>query len=325
MDDKKMEGKSMTETEITLKNTKAEILEALNSALQRSEAAEQGKLNPEKTEKERTEKKAIESAKKAVEQNIFSKELNDKFNDLQVAIAAEEGRLQDLYGVGRELQRLALVIESGKECLVAIEVEKLAKTEEVKNSLERLKAEFAQKNTELQAEYALGTKKLALDRTREGEEYQYNLTRAHEKENNAWADEKAAREAALLKREEQAAALLAEAESKVEYVKSLEAKVDGISALLESEKKIAADTATAALQREFEYKSTLADKDHENSVARLADKISYLEKELDMASKSVNTLQSKLDKAYGELRELATKTVESASGVKIIGNTENKG
>ena len=111
----------------------------------------------------------------------------------------------------------------------------------------------------------------------------------------------------------------------VEYIKGLEAKVEGISALLESEKKIAADTATAALQREFEYQSALAAKDQENSLARLTDKISYLEKELDMANKSVNTLQAKLDKAYGELRELATKTVESASGVKIIGNTENKG
>jgi len=31
-----------------------------------------------------------------------------------------------------------------------------------------------------------------------------------------------------------------------------------------------------------------------------------------------------VDTAYGKMRELATKTVESASGVKIIGNTENK-
>ena len=72
-------------------------------------------------------------------------------------------------------------------------------------------------------------------------------------------------------------------------------------------------------------KSTLADKDYKNSIVRLEDKISYLEKELDISNKSVGTLQGKLDKAYTELRELATKTVESASGVKIISNTtENK-
>jgi hypothetical protein len=112
--------KKMTEMEITGKNTKAEILDALNKALLRAEAAEKGKLNPEKTEKERVEKKAIETTKSAVEQNIFSKELIDKFNDLQVAIAAEERRLQELYGVGRELQKLALIIEAEKERLAAI-------------------------------------------------------------------------------------------------------------------------------------------------------------------------------------------------------------
>jgi hypothetical protein len=315
----------MAETEISLKNTKAEILEALNSALQRADSAEQGKLNPEKTEKERVEKRAIESAKKAVEQNIFSQALNDKFNDLQTAMAAEENRLAELYGVGRELQKLALVIESGKERLAAIEAEKLAKTADAHNSLEHLKAEFSHKNAELAAEYEAAAKKLKTERAREGEEYQYNLNRTREKENNAWADEKAAREAALAKREEQAAALFAEAAGKEEYVKNLEAKVEGISALLESEKQIAVDTATAALKREFEYQTTLAGKDYNSTIARLDDKIAYLEKELDIANKSTNTLQSKLDKAYGELRELATKTVESASGVKIIGNTDNKG
>ena len=63
------------EQEITMKNTKAEMLEALNAALARAETAELGKLNPMKAEKEKVEKKAVESAKSAVEQNIFSVEL----------------------------------------------------------------------------------------------------------------------------------------------------------------------------------------------------------------------------------------------------------
>ena len=314
----------MAEPEITLKNTKSEILDALNNALRRVEAQEKGRLNPERAEKEIVEKRAVETAKKAIEQNIFSKELNDKFNDLQVAIAAEESRLQELYGVGSELQKLALVIEAGKERLETIESEKAAKTEDAKISMERLNAEFAQRNAELQAEYDEAAKKLKVDRARENEEFQYNLTRSREKENNAWADEKAARETALTKREEQAAAMLADAESKAAYIKELESKVDGISALIEAEKKAAVDAATAALQREFEYKTTLADKDYKNSLARSEDKVAYLEKELDVANKSNVTLQAKLDKAYAEIRELATKTVESASGVKIIGGNEGK-
>jgi hypothetical protein len=46
------------------------------------------------------------------------------------------------------------------------------------------------------------TKKLKTERTCEAEEFQYNLKRERNKENNAWSDEKAAREAALAKKEE---------------------------------------------------------------------------------------------------------------------------
>jgi hypothetical protein len=48
-----------------------------------------------------------------------------------------------------------------------------------------------------------------------------------------------------------------------------------------------------------------------------------MEKELEATNKMNVGLQGKLDKAYTEIRELATKTVESASGVKIIGSAEN--
>ena len=81
------------------------------------------------------------------------------------------------------------------------------------------------------------------------------------------------------------------------------------------------NAAIAELTREYEFKTQLADKDYQSSSDRQNDKISYLEKELESANKTNTALQNKLDKAYAELRELATKTVESASGVKIIGGS----
>lgn len=83
----------MKNEEITLKNTKAEILEALNAALEREKSMANIKSNPEKEEKEKTVKKAIEVSKVNVEQKIFSEELNNKFKDLEMAIAAEEEKL----------------------------------------------------------------------------------------------------------------------------------------------------------------------------------------------------------------------------------------
>jgi hypothetical protein len=307
------------EQEITMKNTKSEMLEALNAALARAAAAESGKLNPVKAEKEKAEKEAVKSAREAVEQNIFSAELVGKFKDLQTAIAAEEARLKELYGAGEELQKLALIIEAGRERQAQIDTENKTKVEEANAVIERLRAEYAGKKAELQEEYEVMAKKLKTERERELEEYQYAKEREREKENNAWADEKAAREAELAKKEEQARIILAEAESKTEYVKGLETKAEAIPSLLEAEKEAAVNAAAAELTKTHGHKIALIEKDHQNAMDRANDKVAYLEKELAASDKNAAALQNKLDKAYAEIRELATKTVESASGVKIIG------
>lgn len=314
----------MQEQEITLKNTKAEILAALNEALKRAEVLEKGKLNPEKIERDKHEKEVIKSAKASVEQNIFSKELNDKFKDLETAITAEETRLQELYGISKELLNLTLIIEAGAARQAEISAEYTKLTAESKESLEQMKAEHARKKAELTEEYEAYTKKLKIERTRENEEYQYNLKRIKEKENNLWNDEKVTRELALAKKEEETQALLSEAQSKIDYIKTLEDKAESIPALLESEKEKVTDQVTKTLNREYEFKTTLAEKDHEADINRLNDKIFYLEKELESTNKLNTSLQSRLDKAYGEIKELATKTVESAGGVKIIGGAESK-
>lgn len=312
----------MTDNDISLKNTKAEILDALNQALKRAETAEKMRLNPEKAEKEKAEKKAIDTAKKAVEQNIFSKALNDQFTDLQAAIAAEEDRLQELYGVRREVQKLTLAIEAGRARIAEIEAAKQEKEEAAKTSLEKLRAEFSGKHAELQAEHDGLMKKLKMERTRENEEYQYALTRTRERENNAWADEKAAREAELKKREAEALKLLTDAEGKAGYILSLEEKVEGIAGLIASEREAAVIATTENLNREYAHQAELAEMESKNIVARLEDKVGFLEKQLVSSNKAVDALQLKLDKAYSEMRDLAAKTVESTGGLKILGNPE---
>jgi len=312
----------MPEPEITMKNTKQEILDALSHALKRAEAAEKMRLNPEKVEKERNEKRVVEATKKAVEQNIFSKELNEKFGDLQEAIAAEENRLQELYGLGKEVRKLALAIEAGRERITAIETERAEKEAAAKTSMERLKKEFEQKNAELQAEYNAHMNKVKVERTRENEEYQYTLARKRERENNVWADEKAAREAELQKRESRAAEMLAEAESKAGFIQTLEEKVESIPSILLSEKENAVAAATETLKREYGHQTALAEMERKNAVVRLEDKVAFLEKQLTASNKAVDALQAKLDKAYSEMRDLAAKTVETTGSLKIINNTD---
>lgn len=117
----------MKKEEITLKNTKAEILDALNEALEREKNMAKMKYEPEKEEKKQKVEKAIEASKENVERKIFSEELNDKFKDLEIAIETEEEKLKNLYGVEKELNNLVVVMNAGKDYMAELESEKKKK------------------------------------------------------------------------------------------------------------------------------------------------------------------------------------------------------
>ena len=103
----------MKKDEITLKNTKQEILDALNEALLREKNNAKMKSDPVAEEKKRKSEVAVSETKKNVEQNIFSAELINKFKDLEFAISEEEEKLKNLYGIEKELNNLTLVINAG--------------------------------------------------------------------------------------------------------------------------------------------------------------------------------------------------------------------
>ncbi len=313
----------MKNEEITLKNTKAEILEALNEALEREKNVMSTKFDPIKESNEETIEKAVKSSKANVEQNIFSSEFTNKFNDLEIAINAEEEKLKNLYGIEKELQNIVLVINAGKESISKIENEKKVKTEEITNELKQLEENFKRKNEELQQEYTDKAKQLKMERDRENEEYTYKLKRDRAIENDKWEDEKSEREENLAKMETEVKNLLEEATNKADYIKELEEKVNSISDLLQKEYTRARQEVTKELNREYEYKTALAEKDYANTADRLNDKIEAITKELEKSNQLNQVLQEKLDNAYMEIKNLATKTVETSGKVKII-NTTNE-
>lgn len=314
----------MKKEEITIKNTKAEILDALNAALEREKKIAITKSNPEKEEKEIKVAKAVEASKENVERNIFSEELNKKFKDLEIAIAAEEDKLKNLYGIEKELNELTLVVNAGKDCVLEIENNKRIKTEELDNEIKELELKFKQKTEELQEEYEKMAKDLKTKRDRENEEYEYKIKREREIDSNKWNDEKIERENKLARAEEETKRLLEEAKEKVEYIKELEEKVNGIPSLLEKEYARGKKEITVELERDHKYETELLKKDYTNQIDRQNDKIEALKEEIANVNNLNNVLQEKMDKAYAQLKELATKTVESAGGVKIIGNNQSE-
>lgn len=61
-------------------------------------------------------------------------------------------------------------------------------------------------------------------------------------------------------------------------------------------------------------------KDYENTIDRQKDKIESLEQEIESINNQNAKLQDKLDKAYAEIKDMATKTVQATGGLKILNN-----
>ena len=313
----------MKNEEITLKNTKAEILEALNAALEREKNLSKMKYEPKKEEEKKKVEKAIEISKENVEQKIFSEELNDKFNKLELAIKAEEEKLKNLYDVEKELNNLTIVVNAGKDYMAELENNKKIKTEELNNNIKELEEKYKLKMSELEKDYEIKAKNLKIERDRENEEYNYKLKREREISNNKWEDEKNKREKELSDKEDKTNELLLEAETNAQHIKDLEDKVKKIPSLLEKEYSRGKKDATAELEKEHTYTTELLKKDFQNIIDRQNDKIESLQEEVKKSNLEKESLLSKLDQAYLQIKEMATKTVEATGGVKILGNNQN--
>lgn len=312
----------MKKEEITLKNTKAEILEALNQALEREKNINKTKSDPQKEEVERKKKESISESKENIKQNIFSDELINKFKNLETAIEALEEKLKNLYGLEGELNNFTLVVNAEKDFLADLEIKKKVETEKLETSIRELEAEYKKKNKELEEEYAAKAKALKLERDREIEEYDYKLKREREIVNNKWEDEKKIREVNLRNLEDEAKKKLKEVTEKETYLKELEQKVEGIPEMMLKEYERGRKEATTELKKEQEYQTELLKKDFQNTIDRQADKIKSLEGELEKISALNVSMQDKMDKAYVEMKELATKTVEANGQVKIFSNNQ---
>jgi len=314
----------MKKEEISLKNTKAEILDALNEALQREKNMANMKYEPEKEEKKSREEKAVKSAKESVEQKIFSEELNNKFKDLEMAIVAEEEKLKELYGVEKELNNLVVVVNAGKDYMTELENKKKIKTDELNDQIKSLEEEYKNKKEELEKDYDIKARNLKLERDREVEEYNYKTKRDRELANNKWEDEKSKREAILASKEEETSKLLEDAKASAKNVVDLENKVNEIPALLEKEYARGRKEATAELEKEHKYEMELLKKDYQSTIDRQNDRIETYKLEIEKSNEEKKSLQEKLDQSYLQIKEMATKTVEATGGVKIIGNNNEQ-
>lgn len=327
-------GKSMAKV-INAKSTKTEVFEAYNELKAKLDELNAMKDDPmaeaAKAEKERVS----ESAEKIVGTGILNAEIVKQYSDLKQDIADKQKTLKELYNIEAEANSMVALINAHKEK----EIELKAKYDALKAELD---AEIAEKKAAMQAQIdelvklkndELAAKRkeneelkkaLAVERQREEEEYAYNLKRKRKQDHDSWIDEKTIREKQLSDKETAVLARETVIADKEKYVAELEVKVNAIPAAIELAKEEGMKKGKADAGKEWSFEKRNIEMKNEYEQKALKDKVERLEKDLQTEREAKEILQDKLDSAYAQMKELASETVKSSGGVKIL-DRENTG
>lgn len=310
-----------------MKSTKQELLDALKDAQKELKAMREFSADPGREADKAAEDLAIADAAEDVQSGIFSDDVNEKYRNLVKAMEIMDARLKEVYGVEGELKDMAVVIAAKKAAQIRLEEQLQQRQAEIDAEIARDEAAAKSRRADLDAEYNRASAKLSVDRKREQEEYTYNLGRKRREAEDKQADELAATERAIAAKKEELAALTADAEA----IEAMKAAVAGFDEKLAAEYQKGFDDGKKDAGKEYGYKSAMAEKDHGYEIKYRDGEIARLTEDGKVKDAKIAALESKLDAAYGQVRDLATKTVESSGGVKLIatgggdsGNTGRK-
>lgn len=310
-------------------NPKEEIKTKVSSEKTKRESKEALKTDLHAVQKKAERKRVGDNAQAALNLEYVSDAAKQVLLDLQSEIAYKKSEIEELCGIETEGTKMADMIsahnilqaeleEQHEADKKAIAEEKARLENEKKEAINALTDEFnkARKNyLEQDTQYK---NDLRIAREREAEEYKYNLDRERSKENDAWNDEKAAREKVLGDREEAVTKRESEVALRESKMDDLETKVSQIPSLIDEATKEGKAAGKAEAEKANAFDKRYMTKEHENEVNLLKSEVTNLTKENDSLKEANKELQKKLDDAYIRNQELATTVAKNSGTTKIV-------
>ncbi|HHN48323.1 MAG TPA: hypothetical protein ENN08_05240 [Bacteroidales bacterium] len=325
------------EPDISMKNTKSEILSAYEEVLKqlKNKKSEEPKKEQERQKQETLVKQAGTMSHEKINKDISGlkteiatmlDKLNEsfvaefrKFEELQQAIQIEKKNLEDLYQLSATTDSLAAMLTAQKEKSEQFEQEMAAKKAEMEAAIKQAKAEFdeemAEKKLQWKKEQEINqarqkeeTETLQKKRTREEEEYQYNLKQVRKKETDLYEEKKQKLEKELVDKKALFEKEYAEREASLKAAEKelQELRAKNVAFPNELEKAVAAAVKanTEKLQAEYKFAADLRAKETEG--------------ELRLKDQTIETLRAKIKDIETLNKELAQKTTTAETNVKDI-------
>jgi hypothetical protein len=329
--------------ELSVKNTKQEMLDAYNSLLQTMEEQKARQLKPEEKVQEKKVAEIIKTADALTPEGVVRDignlkleigkvlaQLSDnlekealKFKGIQDAISLREKDLREIYEIEKSASSLAALLEAQHLERAKFEDDMRARKEKLEGEIAaiRIAWENEKKLTE-ERNKEQNTVELK-KREREREEFRYAFERERQQAKDAFEYEKKQMEKELKTMREESERELAEREKQVteaeKELKELRVRVAGFAAELDAAVKKAVKETGDRITLETKYREDLLKKEYEGEENVLQTRIASLENRVKEQAEQVAKLSGQLETSYQKVQDISVKAIEGASNVGSFG------
>lgn len=328
---------------VSMANTKKEMLEAYKAVKSRLKANEKQLLDAAKARKEMEKQLALATAEAQATQDpvqrlqdlrsAISSELVglaerfeteiDTFKKLQAAVAQKQQELKSIYEVETAASDFAALIEAQQAKKNAFDEEMQTRRAEFDQEMNLAIEKWEKEKTLRQQSIKEKDEFLKKQRQREKEEYQYMFSREKEQRKNALEDELQALEKEIAQKraefEQEYQQRDTELNSREEAVAKREAEmaalqetVDTFPRELETKVKSAVDAAAERISSDYEKAQALLKAKHDGEKNVLSSKIESLENLVQTYQTQIAELSKRQEQAYEKVQDIANRAVAAA-------------
>lgn len=343
------------ENEVSIKNTKNEILDAYNELLKKVQAkkTDEPKKALEQQKQETVVKNAASLSSEGIVKEISGMKINlssaldklgenfvaefRKFEELQQAIQTEKQQLEDIYQLSVNTDSLSAMLLAQKEKKEQFEQEmatrKAELDEKMKTEKERFDQEMAEKRAQWKKEqelFAAQTKEAREEQkkgqAREEEEYLYNLKTTRKKEADQYEEKKQKLEKELADKkvafEKESAGREAQIKEAEAELKDLRSKNENFPVELEKAVSAAVKSVSEKLEARFGFEKDLREKETAGELKLKDQIIETLRAKIKDMEGAVKELSQKATVAEGNVKDIAIRAIESSSKPYFVEKTK---
>jgi len=341
-----MQKEKIKTKELSMSNTKKEMLDAYNALLKQLQEKREAELKPEKRIEEKKKREVVEVAEALSSEGVV-KEIGNlkleigkmlthisdgleeevsKFNQIKKAIEIKDEEVKELYEIERSAETLAALIEAQNQKRQEFESDMDARKQELTQEIQAMREDWGKEKKRHEAEIKERDAAEAKRREREKEEYGYSFKREQQLAKDKFEDEKAKMEKGDSAEKEQMEKELTEREKAVaereEELGELQKKVIAFPKEMENAVNKAVKETTEKITLEAKNKAELIRKEFDGERNVLTTRIESLEKTVKEQRVQISNLSEQLEKAYQKVQDIAIKSVEGSSNLKSLSSLQ---